>query len=95
MPWMHVTFVFVILLIHTKCLILQLQNDEVKYSTIFMRLWTKAAHYPLPCVLVVLKASIGLQVVGYSFLYYNLGFKFYKKRKIVKVWFRINTETDY
>jgi putative membrane protein len=51
--------VFVLLLIYAKCqqIYKQLQNDEVKYSTNFMRLWNEGATIILFAVvfLVVLK----------------------------------------
>jgi putative membrane protein len=47
MPWMHVKlgFVFALYLYHGKCqqIFNQLQNDQIKYSTNFMRLWNEGA----------------------------------------------------
>ena len=61
MPWMHVKlgFVFVFYLYHLKChqIFKQLQNDEFKYSSNFMRLWNEGATIILFAVvfLVILK----------------------------------------
>jgi putative membrane protein len=56
--WMHRKLVFALYLYHGKChqIYKQLQNDEVKYTTNFMRLWNEGAKIIL-CrrVLVVLK----------------------------------------
>jgi putative membrane protein len=44
MPWMHVKlgFVFALYLYHGKChQIKQLQNNEIKHTTNFMRLWNE------------------------------------------------------
>jgi putative membrane protein len=44
MPWMHVNLaLYLFMLYHAKCqqIFKQLQNDEVKYSTNFMRLWNE------------------------------------------------------
>jgi putative membrane protein len=45
MPWMHVKlgFVFALYLYHGKCqqIFNQLQNDQIKYTTNFMRLWNE------------------------------------------------------
>jgi putative membrane protein len=89
MPWMHVklSFVFLLYLYHGKCqqIFNQLQNDEVKYSTNFMRLWNEGATIILFAVvfLVILKNAVNwiYGVVG-IFLFsiiIMLGFKFYKK----------------
>jgi putative membrane protein len=47
MPWMHVKlgFVFALYLYHGKCqqIFNQLQNDQIKYTTNFMRLWNEGA----------------------------------------------------
>jgi putative membrane protein len=49
---MHVNLVlyFWLYLYHAKChqIFKQLQNDEVKYSTNFMRLWNEGAPLSLP-----------------------------------------------
>ncbi|WP_316634851.1 CopD family protein [uncultured Flavobacterium sp.] len=89
MPWMHVKlcFVFLLYLYHLKChqIFKQLQNDEVKYSNNFMRLWNEGATIILFAVvfLVILKSAINwiFGVVGiilFSVLI-MLGFKFYKR----------------
>jgi protoporphyrinogen IX oxidase len=89
MPWMHVKlgFVFVLFLYHGKChqIFNQLQNDEVKYSTNFMRLWNEVATIILFAVvfLVVLKNAVNwiygvVGIILFSVLI-MLGFKFYKR----------------
>ena len=87
-PWMHVKLVFVILLIiyHLKThqYYKQLQNDEVKKTSSFMRIWNEGATFILFAVvfLVILKNAInwiygiiGLVVLGVLIM---LGFKVYK-----------------
>jgi len=89
MSWMHVKlgFVFVLYLYHLKCHLIfkQLQNDEVKYSTNFMRLWNEGATIILFAVvfLVILKNAVNwiygvVGIVLFSVLI-MLGFKFYKR----------------
>ena len=64
MPWMHVKLAFVLLLYayHLKChqIFKQLQRNEVKYTTGFMRLWNEGATLILFAVvfLVILKNAI-------------------------------------
>ena len=89
MPWMHVKlgFVFALYLYHAKChqIYLQLQRDEVKYSSNFMRLWNEGATIILFAVvfLVVLKNAIdwvyGLIGIFLFAVTIMLGFRFYKK----------------
>ena len=87
--WMHVKLGFVILLFlyHYKTHIYykQLQNDVVKVSSNFMRLWNEGATFILFAVvfLVILKSAfnwifgvIGIVVLG---LLLMLGFKVYKR----------------
>ncbi len=87
-PWMHVKLLFVILLIiyHLKThqYYNQLQNDEVKKTSSFMRIWNEGATFILFAVvfLVILKNAInwvygiiGLLVLGILIM---LGFKIYK-----------------
>ena len=89
MPWMHVKFgfVFVLYLYHLKCqqIFSQLQRDEVKYTTNFMRLWNEGATIILFAVvfLVVLKNAVNwiygvIGIILFSVLL-MLGFKFYKR----------------
>lgn len=86
--WMHVKLVFVVLLIiyHLKThqYYRQLQRDEVKKTSNFMRLWNEGATFILFSVvfLVILKNSInwifgvvGIIVLGILLM---LGFKIYK-----------------
>lgn len=86
--WMHVKLTFVILLIfyHLKThqFYKQLQRDEVKKSSNFMRLWNEGATFILFAVvfLVILKNAInwifgviGILVLGILLM---LGFKIYK-----------------
>ncbi|MFD2822431.1 CopD family protein [Lacinutrix iliipiscaria] len=87
-PWMHVKLVFVFLLIlyHLKShqFYKQLQNDIVKRSSNFMRIWNEGATFILFAVvfLVILKNAlnwvfgvIGILVLGVLLM---LGFKLYK-----------------
>ena len=89
MPWMQVKFGFVVLLFayHFKChqIYKQLQNDEFKYSSNFMRLWNEGATIILFAVvfLVILKNAFNwifgvVGIVLFSVLI-MLGFKFYKR----------------
>lgn len=88
-PWMHVklTFVLLLFLYHFKChsIFKQLQKDEVKHTTSFMRLWNEGATIILFAVvfLVILKSAInwvfgvvGIFVFGILLM---LGYKFYKR----------------
>lgn len=88
-PWMHVKLGFVLLLFlyHFKChsIFKQLQKDEVKHTTGFMRLWNEGATIILFAVvfLVILKSAInwvfgvvGIFVFGILLM---LGYKFYKR----------------
>ena len=88
-PWMHVklTFVYLLFLYHFKChsIFKQLQKDEVKHTTGFMRLWNEGATIILFAVvfLVILKSAInwvfgvvGIFVFGILLM---LGYKFYKR----------------
>jgi len=88
-PWMHVKLLFVILLIiyHLKThqYYKQLQNDEVKKTSSFMRIWNEGATFILFAVvfLVILKNAVNwiYGVIGiflFSILI-MLGFKFYKR----------------
>lgn len=86
--WMHVKLAFVVLLIcyHLKThqYYKQLQRDNVKKTSNFMRLWNEGATFILFSVvfLVILKSSInwifgvvGIVVLGVLLM---LGFKIYK-----------------
>jgi len=86
--WMHVKLLFVILLFiyhfKTHMYFEQLQNDEVKVTSNFMRIWNEGATFILFAVvfLVILKSSInwifgvlGIIVLGILLM---LGFKLYK-----------------
>ena len=87
--WMHVklTFVFLLFLYHFKChsIYRQLQRDEVKYTSGFMRLWNEGATIILFAVvfLVILKNDLNwiygvVGIILFSILL-MLGFKFYKR----------------
>lgn len=89
MPWMQVKLGFVVLLFmyHFKChkIYTELQNNIVKHTSNFMRLWNEGATIILFAVvfLVILKNAInwifgvvGIMVVSISVL---LGYKLYKK----------------
>lgn len=88
-PWMHVKLGFVILLIvyHLKSHIIfkQLQRDEIKYSSNYMRIFNEGATLILFAVifLVVLKSAfnwifgvVGIVVLGILLM---LGIKLYKR----------------
>lgn len=88
-PWMHVklTFVALLFLYHFKChsIFKQLQNDKVKYTTGFMRLWNEGATIILFAVvfLVILKSAVNwifgvVGIIVFSILL-MLGYKFYKR----------------
>lgn len=87
-PWMHVKLGFVVVLyiyqIKTHIYYKQLQNDVVKKSSNFMRLWNEGATFILFAVvfLVILKNAInwvfgvvGILILGILLM---LGFKIYK-----------------
>lgn len=89
MGWMHVKLLFVLLLIgyHLKThqIFKQLQRDEVKYSSGFMRIWNEGATILLFAIvfLVILKNSVnwifgvlGILVLGVLLM---LGIKLYKR----------------
>lgn len=89
MPWMQVKLGFVVLLFiyHFKChkIYSELQNDTVKYTSNFMRLWNEGATIILFAVvfLVILKNAINwiygvVGIVLFSVII-MLGFKFYKR----------------
>ena len=88
-PWMHVKLTFVILLFlyqfQTHVYFKQLQNDVVKKSSNFMRMYNEGATFILFAVvfLVILKSAInwmfgviGIFVLGVLLM---LGFKVYKR----------------
>lgn len=88
-PWMHVKLTFVILLFlyqfQTHIYFKQLQNDVVKKSSNFMRMYNEGATFILFAVvfLVILKSAInwmfgviGIFVLGVLLM---LGFKVYKR----------------
>jgi protoporphyrinogen IX oxidase len=89
LPWMQVKlgFVLALYLYHIKChqIFKQLQNNEVKYTSNFMRLWNEGATIILFAVvfLVILKNAFNwiYGVIGiflFSILI-MLGYKFYKR----------------
>ncbi len=88
-PWMHVKLTFVVLLYiyhyMTHVYYKQLQKDEVKKTSNFMRLWNEGATFILFAVvfLVILKSAInwvfgviGIVVLGVLLM---LGFNIYKR----------------
>jgi putative membrane protein len=88
-PWMHVklAFVFLLYLYHLKChqIFKQLQNNEVKHSGNFFRIWNEGATIILFAVvfLVILKNAInwiyGVVGIFVFSIVIMLGFKWYKK----------------
>jgi putative membrane protein len=87
--WMQVKLAFVLLLIgyQLKChkIYKQLQRDEVKYTTTFMRLWNEGATIILFAVvfLVILKNAVnwlyGVAGIFVFMILIMLGFRFYKR----------------
>ncbi len=88
-PWMQVKLAFVVLLViyhlATHRYFKQLQADNVKKSSSYMRMWNEGATFILFAVifLVILKSAInwiwgviGIFVLGILIM---LGFKFYKR----------------
>jgi putative membrane protein len=86
---MHVKlgFVFLLILYQLKCqqIFSQLQRDEVKYTSNFMRLWNEGATIILFAVvfLVILKNALDwiygvVGIIAFSVLI-MLGFRFYKR----------------
>ncbi|RDY59965.1 CopD family protein [Flagellimonas nanhaiensis] len=88
-PWMQVklAFVFLLFIYHFKChqIFKQLQQDEVKYTSTFMRIWNEVATLVLFAVvfLVILKNAINwiYGVVGIFVLaiLLMLGIRLYKR----------------
>jgi putative membrane protein len=92
---MHVKlgFVFALYLYHGKCqqIFNQLQNDQIKYTTNFMRLWNEVLlSFFCGSLLVILK----MPLIGFTELleFYirltiMLGFKFYKRirEKVISI----------
>ena len=88
-PWMHVKLAFVLLLFgyHFKChqIFNQLQRDEVKYTSKFMRIWNEVATIILFAVvfLVVLKSAFnwiyGIVGMFVLMILLMLGIRWYKK----------------
>lgn len=88
-PWMHVKlgFVFLLFLYQGKChqIFRQLQRDEVRHTSNFMRLWNEGATIILFAVvfLAVMKNAVNwiygvVGIVLFSILL-MLGFRFYKR----------------
>lgn len=96
MPWMHVKLAFVLALYfyHGKChsIYKQLQNNEVKYTSLKLRIWNEVATIILFAVvfLVVLKNAInwiwgviGIVLVSVLLM---MSVRLYKKVKAKKSW---------
>ncbi len=88
-PWMHVKLLFVVLLIayHLKThqMYKQLQRDQIRYTSQFMRIWNEGATLVLFAVtfLVILKSAfdwifglVGIIVLGILLM---LGIRLYKR----------------
>ncbi len=88
-PWMHVKLLFVVLLIayHLKThqMFLQLQQNSIKYTSNFMRIWNEGATVVLFAVtfLAILKSAfnwvygmVGIIVLGLLLMF---GIKLYKR----------------
>ena len=88
-PWMHVKLAFVVLLFvyHMKChqIFKQMQRDEVKYTSQFMRIWNEVATIILFAVvfLVILKSAFnwiyGIVGMFVLMILLMLGIKLYKR----------------
>jgi putative membrane protein len=88
-PWMHVKLLFVLLLIayHLKThhMYRQLQRDEIRYSSGFMRIWNEGATLVLFAVtfLVILKNAFdwifGLAGIFVLAVLLMLGIRLYKR----------------
>ena len=94
--WMHIKLAFVALLFfyHGTCHVIykQTQNNTLKYSSTFLRIWNEVATVILfACVfLVVLKNSLGwifgtVGIIGFSILL-MLGIKLYKNIRKKNSW---------
>ena len=90
-PWMHGKLGFVVLLIiyhiKTHLMFKQLQNDQIKYTSNFMRIWNEGATLILFAVvfLVVLKNTLNMAygmlcLFGLAILL-MLGIKLYKRTR--------------
>lgn len=87
--WMHIKLVFVLLLFayHLKChqIFKQLQRDEIKYTSKFMRVWNEGATLILFAVvfLAILKSTFswvfGLGGILGLGIFLMLGIKLYKR----------------
>ncbi|RIV72915.1 CopD family protein [Flagellimonas aequoris] len=88
-PWMHVKLAFVVLLFvyHFKChqIFKQMQRDDIRYTSNFMRIWNEVATIILFAVvfLVILKSAfnwiygiVGMFVLAILLM---LGIKMYKR----------------
>ena len=88
-PWMHVKLAFVVLLFvyHFKChqIFKQMQRDDIRYTSKFMRIWNEVATIILFAVvfLVILKSAfnwfygiVGMFVLAILLM---LGIKMYKR----------------
>lgn len=88
-PWMHVKLLFVVLLIayHLKThqMYLQLQRDEIRYTSNFMRIWNEGATLVLFAVtfLVILKNAFdwvfGVAGIIVLAILLMLGIRVYKR----------------
>ena len=90
-PWMHIKLIFVLLLflyhIRTHQMFRKFQNDQVNYSSLFMRIWNEGATILLFAIifLIILKDSFhwifGLTgIIGLAIVLL-LGIRLYKKIK--------------
>ncbi len=94
-PWMHVKlgFVFLLILYHLKThhMFLQLQRDEVPYSSKFMRVWNEGATLILFAVvfLAILKDAFnwmyGLAGIAVLTILLMLGIRLYKRIRENKI----------
>ncbi|CAM1340554.1 CopD family protein [Tenacibaculum amylolyticum] len=102
MPWMHVklTFVLALYFYHAAChsIYKQLQKDEIKYSSLKLRIWNEVATIILFAIvfLVVLKSAInwiwgvvGIVLVSVLLM---MSVRLYKKIRNKKSWDKYEKE---
>ncbi|MEP3208303.1 MAG: CopD family protein [Maribacter sp.] len=88
-PWMHVKLAFVLLLffyhVRNHLIFKQLQNDKIKYTSRYMRIWNEVATLVLFAVvfLVVLKSAInwifGVVSILVLGIFLMFGIRLYKR----------------
>ncbi len=102
MPWMHVklSFVMALYFYHGACqkIFKQLQKDEIKYSSLKLRIWNEVATIILFAVvfLVVLKNAInwiwGVVGIVLTSVLLMMSIKLYKKIRAKRSWDKLEEE---